>query len=51
MIPDGQTVLSGLGVLAFALGAVVLAAEGEPLFSALLAFLALLLLGVVASRW
>lgn len=50
MIPDGQAVLSALGALGFAAGAVVLAAQGEPLFSALLAFFAIVLLGAVAGR-
>lgn len=48
MILDRETILSGLGVLGFGAGAVVLAARGEPVLSALLAFFALVLLGVVA---
>lgn len=50
MALDGQPLLSALGVLGFAAGAVVLAADGRPLLSALLAFFTLVLLGVVASR-
>lgn len=51
MKPDGQNVLSTLGVLGFAVGAVVLAADGQPVLAALLALSALVLMTVVMHRW